>query len=155
MDASVLIYVLEITGHRCAQHHGLDLAFVEFRSKNDVGFSDPRAYFFKKNVFWHQTVTVKMKWIKAVQSSGLYLLTQGHIGEKMKFCFYLPGAFLLSECQEMSNLVWFCFFCFVPVNNFLCVFLRELELKPSPGKVKLYVAFSLKASWRTPKEKSS
>lgn len=61
MDASVLIYVLEITGHRCAQHHGLDLAFVEFSGKNDVGFSDPRAYFFKKNVFWHQTVTVKMK----------------------------------------------------------------------------------------------
>lgn len=85
-----------------------------------------------------------MKLLKAVQSNGLYLLTQGHIGEKV-LCFYLPRAFLLYECQEMSNLVWFWFFCFVTRNNFLCVFLRELELKPSLGKVKLYVVFSFKA----------
>lgn len=155
MDASVLIYVLKITGHRYALPRGLNLAFVELSGKNDVGFNDPSAYFFEKNVFWHQTVTVKIKLIKAVQSSGLYLLTEGHFGEKMTFCFYLPRAFLLSGCQEISNLVWFWFFCFVPMNNFLCVFPRELELKPSLGKVKLYVAFSLKASWRRPEEKSS
>lgn len=87
MDASMLIYALKITGHRYAPHHGLNLAFVEFSGKNDVGSSDPSAYFFEKNVFWHQTVTVKMKLIKAVQSSGLYLLTQGHIGEKKHFVF--------------------------------------------------------------------
>lgn len=97
MDASMLIYVPKITGHRYAPHHGLNLAFVEFGGKNYVGFSDPRAYFFEKNVFWHQTVTVKMKLIKGVRSSGLYLLAQGHISEKMQFCFYLPRAFLLSE----------------------------------------------------------
>lgn len=60
MDASMLIYVLKITGHRYAPHRGLNLAFVEFSGKN-VGFSDPSAYFFEKNVFWHQTVTVKNK----------------------------------------------------------------------------------------------
>lgn len=114
-----------------------------------------QVHFFEKNVLWHQTVTVQMKLLKAVQSSGLYLLTQEPIGEKMTFCFCLPRAFLLPERQEMSNLVWFWFFCFVPMNNFLCVFPRELELKPSLGKVKLYVAFSSKASSRRPKEKSS
>lgn len=43
MDASVLIYVLKITGHRCARRCGLDLAFVAFSGENDVGFSDPTA----------------------------------------------------------------------------------------------------------------
>lgn len=43
MDASVLIYVLKITGHRCARHCGLDPAFVAFSGENDVGFSDPTA----------------------------------------------------------------------------------------------------------------
>lgn len=66
MDASMLIYVLKITGHRYAQHRGLNLAFVEFSGRNDVGFSDPSAYFFEKNIFWHQTVIVKKKLIKAV-----------------------------------------------------------------------------------------
>lgn len=59
MDASMLIYVPKITGHRYAPHHGLNLAFVEFSGKNYVCFGDPSACFFEKNVFWHQTVTVK------------------------------------------------------------------------------------------------
>lgn len=42
MDASVLIYVLKITGHGYAQHRGLDAAFVAFGGENVVvGFSDP------------------------------------------------------------------------------------------------------------------
>lgn len=61
----MLIYVLKITGHRYALHHGLNLAFVEFSGKNYVGFSDPSACFFEKNLFWHQTVTVKMELIKS------------------------------------------------------------------------------------------
>lgn len=41
MDASVLIYVLKITGHGYAQHRGLDPAFVAFSAEDVVGFSDP------------------------------------------------------------------------------------------------------------------
>lgn len=44
----MLIYVLKITGHRYALHHGLNLAFVEFTGRNYVGFSDPSAYFFEE-----------------------------------------------------------------------------------------------------------
>lgn len=53
----------------------------------------------------------------------------------------------------MSNLHFCCFF--ILLNNFWCIFVRKSELKHSAGKVKMYIAFSLKAPGMGLKEKSN
>lgn len=53
----------------------------------------------------------------------------------------------------MSNLHFCCFF--ILLNNFWCIFVRKSELKCSAGKVKMCIAFSLKAPGMRLKEKSN
>lgn len=40
MDASALIYVLKIAGHRYARHYSLDPVFIALGDENAVGFSN-------------------------------------------------------------------------------------------------------------------